>query len=321
MKSIRLRPWPEGVAILAILVLLALPLVLNIYFIHLVTGILIYTILSIGLGVLTKTGQVSIGQSAFYGAGTYTAAIVSKYLGGGVIVEFVAAVLVTVALAILLGYITLRMKGLFFSIATLAFTESLLVFAMNERKVIGGATGMTVAPLFGNKIAVIYYFALGLAALALIVSYVAYRSKLGYASLVIKNDERLANSIGINPTRYKIAAFVISAALSGLAGAFYVHYVTFIVPNEVFNLSISVSILAMTIFGGAYSFIGPVIGTVVLKLVEELLRLKITYGHQIGYGIILIVTILFMPNGLVGLWRRKRRDGAAPKGKAGRAAT
>ena len=320
MKNKHLRLWPEGIIIALVVFFVALPFILDLYLIHLTTGILIYVILSIGLSVLTKTGQVSIGQAAFFGAGAYTAAIISKFVGQSILLEFVGALVITILLAIFLGYVTLRMKGLFFSIATLAFTEFLLVLAINERKVIGGAMGIIVQPLFGNNMVLVYYFALGLTAIALLVSFIASRSKLGYASIVIKNDERLANSIGINPTRYKITAFVISAALSGLAGAFYVHYVTFIVPNEVFNLSISVSILAMTIFGGAYSFIGPVIGTVVLKLVEELLRQKITYGHQIGYGFILIITILFIPNGLVSLWKRKRSADVGQKKKAGGAA-
>lgn len=289
-------------------VTLVLPLVLNIYFVHLATGILIFSIVSIGLGILTKTGQVSIGQAAFFGIGAYAAAIINKYVGTYLVLEFAGAMLATALFSVLLGYVTLRMKGIYFSIATLAFTETMLVFSMMERKVIGGAMGLTVKPLFGGKIVLVYYLALGLASAALLVSWFAYRSKLGYASQVVRNDERLAASIGINPTRYKITAFALSAILSGLAGAFYVHYVTFIVPNEVFNLNVSVSVLAMTIFGGAYSFIGPVIGTVVLKIVEEFLRLNITNGHQIGYGIILIVSILFMPDGLVGLWKKSRKS-------------
>lgn len=301
--------WAAIGAVLAVAALL--PVVLNIYFVHLATGIFVYAILSIGLSVLTKTGQVSIGQAAFFGIGAYTAAIVNKYVGFIPLLEFAAAVAVSMLFAVFLGAITLRMKGIYFSIATLAFAETLLVVAMMERTVIGGATGIAVPPLFKNNLAMIYYLALAFTIAAFLVARFAHRSRLGYASVVIKNDERLATSIGINPIRYKIAAFVISAALSGLSGAFYVHYVTFIVPNEVFSLSISVTILAMTIFGGAYSFIGPVIGTVVLKVLEEFLRLKISYGHLIGYGIILVVGILFMPDGLVGLWNRYARFGRA----------
>lgn len=297
------KPWLLTVGIV---VLLCVPFVLNLYFVHLATGVLIFSILSIGLSILTRTGQVSIGQAAFFGIGAYSAAIIHKYLGTNLVLEFGGAVLATAVFSVLLGYITLRMKGIYFSIATLAFTETMLVFAMMERKIIGGAMGLTVKPLFEGKIVFVYYLALGLALAALLVSWFSFRAKLGYASQVIKNDERLACSIGINPTKYKISAFVLSAMLSGLAGAFYVHYVTFIVPNEVFSLSISVSVLAMTIFGGAYSFLGPVIGTVVLKIVEELLRLNITNGHQIGYGIILILSILFMPDGVVGLWEKTR---------------
>ncbi len=296
-----------------IVLLLAIPFIFGLYLLHLVMGIYIYIILSIGLGILTKTGQVSIGQAAFFGLGAYASAVVCNFAGMNIALEFLMALLVPLLFSLLLGYITLRLKGIYFSIATLAFTETLLVVAMMERKVIGGATGLAVPPLFRNNLYANYYLCLAIMLISFIISWLSSRSKIGYASIVLKNDERLANVIGINPTRYKIIAFGLSAMVSGMAGFFYVHYVTFIVPNEVFNMSTSVAILAMTIFGGAYSLVGPVIGALVLKIVEEFLRLNITYGHLIGYGIILIIGILFMPNGIVGLWNRYVKSKAGVK--------
>jgi len=295
------------ILLIIVAIVIASPYILDIYFVHLTTGIFIYATLSIGLGVLTKTGQVSIGQAAFFGLGAYTAAVVNKFIGPFPFLEFIMAVLVSLVIAIFLGYITLRLKGIYFSIATLAFAETLLVLAMMERRFIGGATGIAVPPLFKNNPIINYYFGFFLVAIAFLISYIANRTKLGFASTVIKNDERLAISIGINPTRYKISAFAISAIISGLAGAFYVHYITFIVPNEVFSLTISVAILAMVIFGGAYSLTGPLIGAIVLRILEEMLRLNINYGHMIGYGVILIIGILFMPAGVVGIWEKLSR--------------
>jgi branched-chain amino acid transport system permease protein len=290
------------------LLVAAVPFIFGSYMIHIITGIYIYIILAIGLGILTKTGQVSIGQASFFGLGAYASAVICKFTGSNIALELATAIIVPLIFSLLVGYVTLRLKGIYFSIATLAFTETLLVVAMMERKVMGGATGLAVPPLFKNNLFANYYLCLAILLVAFIIAYAAARSKIGFASTVIKNDERLANVIGINPTRYKIIAFCLSAAVSGMAGFFYVHYVTFIVPNEVFNMSISVAVLAMTIFGGAYSLIGPVIGALVLKIVEEFLRLNITYGHLIGYGVILIIGILFMPNGIVGLWNRFVRD-------------
>ncbi len=283
-----------------------IPFLIGSYYIHLATSIFIYIALTIAIGILTKTGQISIGHAAFFGIGAYTTAIFCKYVGSSPLIEFILAGLVSAMLALFLGAITLRLKGIYFSIATLSFAETLLVVANMERKVLGGATGVAVPPLFGNKIIPNYYMSLFLAFLTLIIAYLIGNSKIGFASTVIRHDERVANSIGINPTKYKIIAFAISAFLTGLIGAYYMHYVTFIVPDEVFGLNISVAILAMAIFGGIYSVEGAFIGSALLKILEEFLRLRIQYGHTIVYGIILIFAVLFMPNGLIGLFSKSK---------------
>ena len=111
--------------------------------------------------------------------------------------------------------------------------------------------------------------------------------------------------MGVNPTKYKVLAFMISAFFTGFAGGFYSHYNTYIVPYEVFGLGISIACLVMPIFGGLYTIAGPLIGTLLIKVIEEYLRVNISYGHQIGYGLILVIVVLFMPDGLMGLWRKK----------------
>jgi len=285
----------------------SIPLFIGSYYIHLATSVFIYIALTIAIGILAKTGQVSIGQAAFFGIGAYTAAIFCKYFGSSPFVEFILAGIVSSIFALVLGIITLRLKGIYFSIATLSFAETLLVISNMERKILGGATGIAVPPLFDNKILPNYYLSLFLAFLTLIIAYFVSNSKIGFASTVIRHDERVANSIGINPTKYKIVAFLISAFITGVIGAYFMHYVTFIVPDEVFGLHISVAILAMAIFGGIYSVEGAFIGAASLKILEEYLRLKIRYGHMIGYGIILILAVLFMPNGVIGLLTKGRK--------------
>ena len=277
-----------------------LPLFLGAYFVHLSIVILIYASLTLAISILARTGQISIGQAAFFGIGAYTTAILEK-VGFNPILGFIFAGIVSALFALLLGLITLRLKGIYFSIATLCFAQTLLLIANRERTILGGATGIIVPPLFGNKLFPNYYFSLSLTIAFLIVDYLLYYSKMGYASTVIRHDERVANSIGINPTKYKILAFVISSFLTGIIGAYYIHYVTFTVPDEIFATGTSVAILAMAIFGGIYTAEGPFIGAVILKIIEEYLRLKIKYGHAIIYGLVLILTILFMPNGVVGL--------------------
>jgi branched-chain amino acid transport system permease protein len=267
---------------------------------------MIYISLTLSFAILARTGQVSIGQAAFFGIGSYIAAIICKYIGFYPFIEFVLAGIVSGLFALILGFITLRLKGIYFSIATLSFAQTLLVFANMERKILGGATGVAVKPLFNNNISINYYFSILLTIIILIINYFIFKSKIGYASIVIRNDERVANSVGINPVKYKILAFIISAFLTGIIGAYYIHYVTFIVPDEIFSTSISVSVLAMAIFGGLFTVEGPFFGALILKIIEEYLRLKIKYGHLIIYVLILILSVLFLPEGIISVFKKMK---------------
>ncbi len=299
-----LLPW-----ILVLAGCLFLPWLMGPYLVHLAITVFVYIALTLALGILTRTGQVSIGQSAFFGIGAYTAAVYVKYIGVNPLVEFLLGGAIASLFAIPIGVITLRLKGIYFSIATLAFSETLLVIANMERNVLGGGTGMAVPPLFGNRIIPNYYLGLSLCFGILLIDYLLNNTKLGFASPVIRHDERVASSIGINPVKYKIIAFLFSAFLTGIVGAYYMHYVTFAVPEEVFGFNISVIILAMAILGGIYSVEGTFIGAALLKITEEFLRLRIKYGYMVIYGIILIVVVLFMPNGIVGLFSKLKERG------------
>jgi len=299
--------------LLTFILLFLIPTVLkNLYIIHLMNGVMIYISLTLAFSILAKTGQVSIGQAAFFGAGAYAAAIVNKYIGFNPLLEFIFAAFICLIFSLIIGSITLRLKGIYFSIATLSFAQTLLVIANMERKILGGATGISVRPFFNNNIYYNYYFSIILCLVILIASYIINNLKLGYASVVIRNDERLARSIGINPVKYKILAFLISAVLTGIIGSYYIHYVTFIIPDEIFSTNISVSILAMAIFGGINTVEGPFLGAFILKIIEELLRLNIKYGHLIIYGLILIISILYIPEGIINVkyfsLKKKRRQ-------------
>ena len=281
------------------------PKLVDSYFLHLTVATFLAMILASSWDILARTGQVSVGQAGLFGIGAYTAALLYQKLHLHPILGMVAGAFLALIVAIGLGYLTLRLRGIYFSITTIAFAEALSVIWLMTPGITGGAMGVSTPPLFGGNREHAYYLILAILALVIFTVWLIESSRLNFAFTAIRENEEVANVMGINPTRYKVLAFMISAFFTGFAGGFYSHYNTYIIPYEVFGLGISIACLVMPIFGGLYTIIGPVIGTILIKAIEEYLRVTFSYGHQIAYGLILVVVILFMPEGLLGLWKRR----------------
>ncbi len=278
------------------------------YAVHIGVVVLMFAVLSISFDMLARTGQVSVGHAALFGLGAYFAVIVFQKLDfNPVLTIFVGGVL-TAVVAAGFGFITLRMRGIYFSIATICFAETLQVLALMARSITGGAIGISVPPLFGGNIVLSYYFILGLLLLAIFVVRIIEGSRLNFAFTAIRENESIANVLGINPTKYKVLSFVLSAFFAGCVGGFYAYYITYIIPYEVFGINISVACLVMPVFGGLYTVAGPLLGAVILKIAEEFLRTSIPYGHMIVYGVILVIAVLYMPSGIVGLVGKGRHE-------------
>jgi len=175
-----------------------------------------------------------------------------------------------------------------------------------------GAEGVGIAPLFGGGEAArtkAYYLILGIASLSVLLAYSLRRSKLYYAFTAIHDDEDAASMLGINPTKYKVVAFTLSAFFVGIVGSFYAHYIAYIDPHAAFSIHISVEAQIMPLMGGLYTVAGPVVGAFILTLLGEYLRITIKTGYLVVYGIILVFVIFYLPQGLVGLaerWVKKR---------------
>ena len=291
-------------AVLAVFLLLY-PRLADAYFLHLTIAAFLAMILASSWDILARTGQVSVGHAGLFGIGAYSAALLFRWVHLPPVLGMLAGGIVSVAVAALLGLLTLRLRGIYFSITTIAFAEALSVIWLMTPGFAGGAMGLSTPPLFGGNREHAYYLILGVLSLAVLVVWLIQTTRLNFAFTAIRENEDVANVMGINPTRYKVLAFMISAFFTGFAGGFYSHYNTYIIPYEVFGLGISIACLVMPIFGGLYTIAGPIIGTMVIKAIEEYLRVTVSYGHQIAYGLILVLVILFMPEGLVGLWRRK----------------
>jgi len=298
--------WKKAVFLVALSIfLLWYPQLADPYFLHLTIAAFLAMILASSWDILARTGQVSVGQAGLFGIGAYTAALLYKWLHLSPVLGMLAGAVIAVIVAALLGYLTLRLRGIYFSITTIAFAEALSVIWLMTPDFTGGAMGLTTPPLFGGNREQAYYLILALLAMVIFVVWLIQSTRLNFAFMAIRENQEVADVLGINPTRYKVLAFMISAFFTGFAGGFYSHYNTYIIPYEVFGLGISIACLVMPIFGGLYTIAGPIIGTIVIKAVEEYLRVTISYGHQIAYGLILVVVILFMPEGIVGVWRRK----------------
>lgn len=255
-------------------------------------------------------GQVSFGFAVFYGLGAYAAALLINR-GVNPYVALVASGAVAAVASFLVGLPTFRLRGPYFAIATIGVGEAVRV-VMNNVDITGGASGYRIVEKGAFHQLEHYYSALGLAAFAVAVSIVIFNSRFGLALRAIKLDQDAAAAIGVNPYAKKLWAHAIAAALTGVAGAVYARYASFIYPGGVFSFQTSISILLMPVIGGIGTVWGAVLGGAIFGIVEEELVANFPNIHLLLYGSLLVLIILFEPDGLVGLLRRlfrsKRED-------------
>lgn len=298
MKKLNLK----YIIVAAAVILAAIfPFITGEYYRHLAILTLMYAVLALSWDFAARAELVSFAHTGFFGLGAYTSAVTFLKLDFPLYLSFTVAVLLTIVVAIALGYLTLRLSGIYFAIASLAFSEVLLVVALQLPKVTGGAMGISVPSLFGGMRVYCYGLILGILALAVVVSLYLERSHFHLAFSAMRTSPSVASVLGVNTVRYRLASFTLSAIFSCLAGAFYVHYTTTTIPYEAFNLNIGVASMVMAVLGGLYSTVGPVLGAIVLKIIEEYMRVTIPYGYMIIYGLLLVAGILFLPKGLVGV--------------------
>ncbi|MEK6289295.1 MAG: branched-chain amino acid ABC transporter permease [Acidobacteriota bacterium] len=280
---------------------------------HVLILILLYITLGSAWNILGGfAGQLSLGHAAFFGIGAYTAAIIASKTELSPWWALIAGPLVVLPIALIVGWICFRLRGPYFTLATIAVGEVVRLVALNWSALTGGAVGVVIRPsIFSGTSKIPYYYivlmiASGTVALCQLIS----RRKLGYYFMAIREDEETAESIGIDTTRYKLFALAISATLTAIAGAFYANYFMFVDPTIVLPLALSVEIVLMAIIGGLGTVAGPVLGAVLLKLSSEIFRNEFAQANLLIYGALLVIVILFMPDGLMGGFRRLLRFGA-----------
>jgi branched-chain amino acid transport system permease protein len=278
----------------------------NPYLLLLGNLMLMFMVLALSWDVVARTGQLTLAHAGFFGIGAYTVALGYRYLTLHPLLGLVLAAAVAAVVAALLGMSTLRLRGIYFAIATLAFGEVLRTLALQAPQITGGPVGISMPPLFGGDRLLSYYLAAGLFVLALGLSLSVRYSGWHYAAAAIRANERVAAAMGVDVTRVKVVLFMASSVLAALAGAFYMPLITHTDPQDAFSIERSVAALVFPIFGGLYTTAGPVLGTVLLRALEEYLRVTPPWkdGYQVAYGAILVVAVLYLPRGLMGmLWR------------------
>jgi branched-chain amino acid transport system permease protein len=272
----------------------------------------IYVILVASLNLLIGyVGEISLGHTAFFGIGAYTSGIFFLRMGIPFWLGLPAAGIVAGIFGFLIGYPTLRTRGPYFVIVSLAFSEILRLICSNWISLTNGPMGLkNIQPPsihLGNLIHYefssknsYYYLILVLVSLTLYICYRYVNSRFGRACMAIRENEALASSVGISAAKWGIITFVLSTFLAGLAGSFYAHYVLFISP-DLFGFSFTTGMLLMLIIGGKGTMAGPVLGAVLFTIIPEYLRVAEIYRLSI-FGLLLMVAVIFMPRGMIQLW-------------------
>jgi branched-chain amino acid transport system permease protein len=322
--------------------LIVLPLyVESTYVLHMMILIFINVIVGSSWNILGGyTGQYSVGHAAYFGVGAYTTMILMQFKQVAPWWGVWAGTGVAVVTALIIGSICFRLRGPYFVLASIAVAEIFRVCALNLKNITNGAEGILVTevpPLTVGKTLItdwaskvpFYFTGLLFMVMIIVVSALVRRSKLGYYFQAIREDQDAAHSLGINPTIYKNTALAISAVFTSLAGSLYGVYVGFIDPSTVLALDLSVQIVMICIIGGIGTIVGPIVGAALLVPLSEALRsnaitdalikagvvsaeskvgafLKenLSHAHVLIYGILVVIVILFMPDGVIGFFRK-----------------
>jgi branched-chain amino acid transport system permease protein len=273
--------------------------------------ILQYVVIATAWNILGGyAGYVNFGTPAFFAMGAYMSVVLIQWTRPPLPVLLLAGGLIAALLGLGIGYLTLRLRGVFFSIATLALSIVLQTIIMNWDYV-GGSRGLSVirpsGPPFGNYVKYLFTVMLVLAVISVIVARLIERSWIGRGLAALRDNEEAAECMGVPTLRLKLFATTVSGFLMGVAGAPFPYYVTFVEPNSAFALDYAVNALAMPMIGGTTSWVGPVIGALLLGTAQQLATVTISSEMNLFIvGVVLVAFVVLAPEGILGLVRRVR---------------
>jgi branched-chain amino acid transport system permease protein len=286
--------------VFAVLLIGSVPFFGTAYHTVLAFQILMFVALAGSWNLMTGvTGYLSFGHVVFFGVGAYgTAVLITKggipwglaVAGGGVVASM---------LALVIGAICLRLRGHYFSIATFGLNEVTRVAVLLAAPLTNGAVGISL-PVVSSPLPD-YYAMLAVVMVTVVATYLIVNSNLGLRFIAVREDEDAARAYGVPTVLLKVSIFVVSAFLGGLVGGIYAHNIAYIEPRTVFLPMLSLQMIVFALFGGKGTVLGPVVGTVVLFVVWEMLWVNFPYVHLVSFGIVTVLIVLYMPNGVVGM--------------------
>jgi branched-chain amino acid transport system permease protein len=298
---------------------LTLPLWLSsAYHLHVAIMAGIFGVLALSLNLLLGfTGQLSLGHAAFFGIGAYTSALLTLKAGWPFWPALAAAVALAGAAGWLIGRLALKLRGAYFVLVTISFAGVISLVSVNWIELTNGPLGLPGVPapeLFGWSLrskTAYYYLVLVALALSYLVCARLVRSRIGRAFVALRENEALAESIGVDVTHYLVLATVVSAAMAGLGGSLYAHYTRFVSP-EVFLFTYTVTMVIMVVAGGKGTLAGPLVGAVLFTVLPETLRAAASWQWQmLAYGVLLVMLVFFLPRGIVPALQALRGRGAS----------
>jgi branched-chain amino acid transport system permease protein len=260
------------------------------------------------------TGYVNFGSAAFFALGAYATVFMHKFYPLPIPLLIVVGAIVSGIVGLGMGYLTLRLRGAFFAIATLALAVVLQTLIVNWDYVGGSRGAYIIRPneiaVIGSYIQYLFLLMLALAVLALTIARGIERSQLGYGFATIRDDELAAEASGVPTLRLKLVATTISGALMGMAGAPFPYYIGYLQPSSAFGLEYAVNSIAMPMIGGTTSWVGPLIGAVLLGSLQQIATVTISSAvNLLIVGLLLVAFVIIAPNGIIGLlqgWTRRR---------------
>jgi branched-chain amino acid transport system permease protein len=301
--------------VLAVLALTAPFWLANPYYLHVLIMAGIFAVLALSLNLLLGyTGQLSLGHAAFFGIGAYASALTTLKLGRSAWEGMALAAVLAGLSGWAIGRLALKLRGAYFVLVTISFAGVISLVSVNWMDLTNGPLGLPGIPSpelgpwsFRTKRAY-YYLVLAAVALSYHVCRRLVDSRIGRALLALRENEALAESVGIDVTRYLVLAAVVSAAMAGLAGGLYAHYTRFVSP-EVFLFTYTVTMVIMVVAGGKGTLAGPIVGALLFTALPEALREATSWQWQmLAYGLILVLLVFFLPRGIVPTLSRLRKS-------------
>lgn len=300
-------------AVLTVLVAMALPFVVDNYWLRVWTSVLMFVAVAQGLNIIVGfAGYHSFGNAAFFGVGAYSTGVLMA-IGLPFLWTLPLAAGISALIALVVGYPLLRLRGHYFAIATVALNMAFAELIVNVGGITGGAQGLPLPMSDMSPYALyrgIYFLMLGSAVGATaLVAWLA-RSRFGYALRALKDSDAGAQAMGINTTRTRVVAWMLSAAVTGLVGGIWAYWLTFIEVGSAFDIGISVKGYIMMLMGGMGTVVGPVLGAVFFELLATFIWSRFGAIHNLVLGILVCVVVITIPKGLLALFRWRRRRGA-----------